>query len=641
VTDLDTLKQMLPIELVVGEYVQLRKAGSTYKGLCPFHSEKTPSFTVSPERSSYRCFGCGKYGDVVSFVMEIEKIDFKDALSRLARKAGIELTMDRPAPVDPEAEHTFALNEAASIFFQSALASPGGQAARDYLAQRGVTSQSFERFGLGWAPAGWDGLLTYLSSRGHDAGVVGRAGLAIHHAESGRTYDRFRNRLMFPIRDAKGRLTGFGGRELDGSQPKYMNSPQTNVFDKGGVLYLLDQAYDSAHKQGRLVVVEGYMDALIAHQAGFDNVVASLGTALTDKQLRLIQRAAKTVVVALDADSAGQRAIEQTVALADQVFERLRAPALTSYVPSERSPGRTVAVMPITLCVAALPDGKDPDEVIRESPEQWAALVEAALPIMEFLFQRVMNIPGNARRTEQANLHLLRVLAQLPDPLERGHYVDRLATALGVPESNVLSAMAAVRNRPNNSTLRAAERTESDAATSTPTGAMPNASELESDDNPPTPRRSAASPVWDSLSTRQRHVLSMLLRYPRLIGSYREALAGLEPQSARLALAWSFVLEHPEAQLYQDFAALLPDGETLTPGYLDALLNDTSTIPPLDLARQHADMDSAIDLLKGEHLRLRIVGAQERLRAASEADDDIRAELAALTTEKAALAAKR
>ncbi len=620
--DIEALKQALPIEALIGEYVPLRKAGASLKGLCPFHLEKTPSFTVSPERGSFRCFGCGKGGDVVNFYMEIEKVDFREAVSRLARKAGIEVDVERREPVDPDLEEIATLNEAAGLFFQSALLAGPGAAARAYVQRRGLTQPTVERFGLGWAPAGWDKLLRHLQSRGHSVEALERAGLVTRNAESGSVYDKFRDRLIFPIRDAKGRLTGFGGRELDGSQPKYLNSPQTKLFDKGSVLYLLPAAQEAARKGGRIVVVEGYMDALAAHQAGFGDVVASLGTALTDRQLRLLYKAARKVVVALDADAAGRRAVEHTIQLAQQVFDRRRIPQLSGRLTSERAPGRYTAQVDMTLHVAALPAGQDPDEVIAADPERWRALIDSAKPIVEFFFELVAADSGDsAERRQRVSEQLLPVIADIADPLERGHYVDRLASLLDIPESVIVSAIEQQRRRPP-------ERRPVSTEDATP----------EAVETPVSGRAAAPALVFTAERGRQRYVLSMLLRYPRIIAGYADALATLRPEDDRLAAAWDRVLTQRSAQTIDDVAAALPEDGPVTRGFLDAVLRDTALYPPLDEPRLRLALDDAIALLRAEQLRAKIARGQARLRSiAVEERPAVMAELAALAKEKTAL----
>lgn len=681
--DLEALKLALPIETVIGEYVQLRKAGATFKGLCPFHTEKSPSFTVSPQRGSFRCFGCGKSGDVVTFLMEIEKLDFKEAVRRLGRKAGIDVEVDRPQPVDPESEEVATVNEAAGLFFQGALASPAGAAARAYLQGRGITQATIDRFGLGWAPAGWDRLLRYLDQRGHSVESLGRAGLVTRNAESGGVYDRFRDRLIFPIRDAKGRLIGFGGRELDGAQPKYLNSPETKLFHKGNVLYLLDAAFDTARKAGVIVVVEGYMDALTAHQAGFGNVVASLGTALTERQLSLLYRTARKVVMALDADAAGQKAVQQTIHLAYQVFERQQTPQLSGRVASERTPGRYLAHVDMTLHVAALPPGVDPDEVILAEPQRWRALVDNALPIVEFFFDLVANgSAGAAERRQRANQELLPVIAEIADPLERGHYVDRLATVLEVPESVIVSAVEQLRRHPlaptstpfgarsGNGRWKAGDaargesawiRRQGNGARSEPgagpdcgdtagayppddgqegaaSSADPAAEDMELTSPPATGRRRGEIFEATGERSRQRYLLSMLLRYPRMIGRYAEALEPLRPDDERMGAAWDHLLAHPEARTPEDLTAALEGNELVTPAYLEALLRDTSAYQTLEEARLRVALDDAIALLRAERLRLAIARCQRELRDAEDGQRQaILERLVALTREKVAM----
>jgi len=673
--DLEALKLALPIESVVGEYVQLRKAGATLKGLCPFHTEKSPSFSVSPQRGNFRCFGCGKSGDVVTFLMEIEKLDFKEALRRLGRKAGIEVDVDRPQAVDPETEETATINEAASLYFQGALASAAGEKVRAYLQGRGISQSTIERFGLGWAPAGWDNLLRFLGQRGYAPDALERAGLVTRNAESGGVYDRFRDRLIFPIRDAKGRLTGFGGRELDGAQPKYLNSPETKLFHKGSVLYLLDAALDTARKAGVIVVVEGYLDALTAHQAGFGNVVASLGTALTERQLAMLYRTARKVVMALDADTAGQKAVQQTIHLAYQVFERQQTPQLSGSVASERTPGRYQVHVDMTLHVAALPLGVDPDEVILADPQRRRGLVDQALPIVEFFFNLVANEQGGpSERRQRANQELLPVIAEIADPLERGHYVDRLATLLEVPESVIVSAVEQLRrrplapatgSRPANGRWTPGDNARGAGTWVRPTDAGANSGRAEGNGPPlqadgvgpddggapdstepphpnetaaPTGRRSEAAFEATGERSRQRYLLSMLLRYPRMIAPYTDVLMPLRPDDERMGAVWDHVLGHPEARTFEDFSAGLEDSDLVTLPYLEAILRDTSAYQTLEEARLRVALEDATTLLRAERLRLEIGRFQRELRD-TEGEDRARLleRLVALTREKVAI----
>ena len=294
---------------LVSNYVQLRKTGRSYKGLCPFHQEKTPSFVVFPESGNFHCFGCGRGGDVFTFYMGVERVEFREALQELAKRAGIELvnTPSLPPEVDAHRNRLIELNELAATYYANVLrnTTPGG-AGLEVLAQRGVSAEIAERFGLGFAPDG-DALGRYLNQRGVDPALAAEAGL-LSERESGGYRDRFRNRLLFPIRTREGRVVGFGGRALGDAMPKYLNSPQSVIFDKSALLFGLDLAQEAIRREDQVVIVEGYMDAIAAHQFGYPNVIAAMGTAVTEQQIGLVKRLSRNIVLALDADAAGQGA---------------------------------------------------------------------------------------------------------------------------------------------------------------------------------------------------------------------------------------------------------------------------------------------------------------------------------------------
>jgi len=351
-----------------------------------------------------------------------------------------------PAPmVDPESEAIYAVNSAATLYFQSALRGTAGTSALAYLRKRGLVDATIERFALGFAPDGWDHLLRYLGQRGHAPGEIASAGLATKRDDGGH-YDRFRDPIIFPIRDAKARVLGFGGRGMGDAQPKYLNSPQTRVFDKGSVFYCQDVAAEHIRKGGRVVIVEGYMDALVAHQAGFGDVVASMGTSLTEKQVRTLNKSGRTVVLALDPDAAGFRAVERTIQLAYRTAQRELSPALTTRVPTERVAGRFTGSAHVRFQVVAVPDGKDPDELILSDPEAWRRLIDGALPIVDYYVKQVAaTLTDSLDFKRDAAARLVPILAELSDPLERDHYVSELARMLDVGEQTVAGLVAQQR----------------------------------------------------------------------------------------------------------------------------------------------------------------------------------------------------
>src|SRR4030042_2585588 len=305
---IDDVKQRLDIVQVVSEYTKLQKSGRNYKALCPFHSEKTPSFFVFPERQSWHCFGaCGTGGDVFSFIMKKEGVDFGQALRLLAQRASITLGQpETPAKAeDKEKERLFRINEAAAQYYHHLLLNTkAGEAARNYLSKRNVALETIIKFQLGFSPDSWEAVKNYLIDKGYEERELVRAGLIIER-ENETSYDRFRNRLMFPISDAQGGVTGFGARALDDSLPKYINSPQTIIFDKSSSLYGIDKAISAIRKKNLVIIVEGYMDVVLLHQSGWENVVASMGTSMTEKQVDITRKLRKNIDLALAPEEAG------------------------------------------------------------------------------------------------------------------------------------------------------------------------------------------------------------------------------------------------------------------------------------------------------------------------------------------------
>jgi DNA primase len=424
------VKQRLDIVEFVSEYVTLQKAGRNFKGLCPFHAEKHPSFFVFPEQQSWHCFGaCGTGGDIFSFIMKKEGIDFGQALRLLAQRGGITLSpLEAPSKAEDEKkERLFQINEAAAEYYNHLLLSTkAGAAVRSYLARRKVMPETIKEFRLGFSPDAWETIKNYLLGKGYTEKELVEAGLVIEK-EKGSSYDRFRNRLMFPIFDIQGRVTGFGARVLDDSLPKYINSPQTPTFDKSSILYGIDKAKSAIRKKNLVIIVEGYMDVLIAHQHGWQNVVGSMGTSLTEKQVEGIKRLTNNITLALDADLAGEEAT-------------LRGKAILAYSNAEAN-------------VILLPTGKDPDEVISEDPTLWQKLVEQAMPIMDFAFQSVISKVdiNKARDKSLAVQKLLPSIYEIKDPTQKFHYVEKLARALKINASEVeaaLQKLKTARKRP-------------------------------------------------------------------------------------------------------------------------------------------------------------------------------------------------
>jgi DNA primase len=410
------VKQRLDIVEFISEYVTLQKAGRNFKGLCPFHSEKHPSFFVFPEQQSWHCFGaCGTGGDIFSFIMKKEGVDFGQALRLLAQRGGVTLSpREGPSKAEDEKkERLFQINEAAAEYYYHILsATKTGATARSYLTRRNIVPETIKEFRLGFSPDAWETIKNYLLGKGYTEKELVEAGLIIEKEEGG-SYDRFRNRLMFPICDIQGRVTGFGARVLDDSLPKYINSPQTPIFDKGNSQYGIDKAKSAIRKKDLVIIVEGYMDVLTAHQHSWQNVVGSMGTSLTEKQVEGIKRLTNNIILALDADLAGEEAT-------------LRGRAILAYSNIEAN-------------VILLPPGKDPDEVIGDEPALWQELVEQAMPIMDFAFQSVIGKVdiNKARDKSVAMQKLLPSIHEIKDPAQKFHYVDKLARALRMERSAV------------------------------------------------------------------------------------------------------------------------------------------------------------------------------------------------------------
>ena len=428
-TTIAEVKERLDIADVVSRYVPLQRAGRNLRALCPFHQERTPSFYVFPETKTWRCFGaCATGGDVISFVQRREDLDFTGALHLLAEQAGVALPQ-RATP--SHHERLYAANQEAAQFYHQRLLSPEGEEAHRYLEGRGLSQEIIETFLLGYSPSDPRALTRHLTELGYTEEELTTAGLL--RGEAGGRYDQFRNRVIYPIRDQQGRGIGFGARELDGATPKYLNTPRTPIFDKGATLYGLDRATEAIRRLGVGVIVEGYMDVIAAHQHGFTNVVASMGTALTQGQLASLQRFSATFVLALDPDTAGQAATLQRLEEATSSFQEARG---TAAVRSARG-GHifTTPVQHFSLQVAHLPEGRDPDQVIRQDPPEWERLVGQALPLLDYLLEVMaarydMTTPEGKAQAAERLVPL--VYSHVTNFVEQDQYFQRLADLLGV-----------------------------------------------------------------------------------------------------------------------------------------------------------------------------------------------------------------
>lgn len=431
----DEIKHRIDLVEFIGRSTRLQKSGRNFRGLCPFHTEKTPSFYVFTDRATWRCFGsCGEGGDLFSFVQKRDGVEFRDALRELAREAGVELSPgsnERRSRV----ERLATVMAAAVAYYERQLAGPGGEAARAYLSdKRGMRETTIAAFHLGWAPDDWRGLRGYLHGRGYsDDDMVG-AGLLVEPDGGREPYDRFRGRVIIPIADERGQFVAMGGRGMQGEEPKYLNSPQTELFDKGRTLFGLHGAADAIRDAGTVVVVEGYMDVLGPWQAGFKNVVATMGTSLTENHAGLLRRFARRVVLAMDPDAAGLAAAER----AGGLFLGLDSPE--NMARAAKSADAIAGKAELDLRVAPLPAGKDPDELTRDDPEGWQRAIAEAAPFAAFLLDRLIGAtppesPLEARRLVD---RMAPVLRAVHDPVERAMYVQRVARRLHVSEDAVV-----------------------------------------------------------------------------------------------------------------------------------------------------------------------------------------------------------
>ena len=432
---IDEVKERLDIVEVISAYVPLKRAGRHYKGLCPFHAEKTPSFVVFPETGTWYCFGaCGTGGDVFTFLMRRENLDFREALEHLARLAGVPLPAAQPHDSEAERhrERLRAICAAAARYYHHLLFHhPQGTAARAYLSQRGITEETMVAFQLGYALDDWEAGQRHLLGQGYTLEELAEAGLVVERQHGRGYYDRFRGRVMIPICDVQGRVIGFGARALGQDEPKYLNSPQTPIFDKSRTLFGLDKARQAIRAADQVIIVEGYMDVITAHQHGYANVVASMGTALTEHQLRQLKRYTRNFTLALDPDVAGRQATLRGLEQAREALDRETIP-----VPSPDGLMRYERRLDAELRILTLPEGQDPDEVIRRAPDQWPELVKRALPIIDFYLQWAAEAYdlNTAHGKASAVATIAPLIREVADEVIRQHYIQQLARRIQVEE---------------------------------------------------------------------------------------------------------------------------------------------------------------------------------------------------------------
>ena len=412
-TDIEEIKSRLNIVDVLGEYIRLDKAGANWRAVCPFHNEKTPSFMVNEEKQIWHCFGCQKGGDIFGFVMEMEGIEFRETLGILADKAGVKLQSYNPQKTE-EKNRTLEILEWATKFYEVQLWKGEGQKKIiEYLYSRGLNEEVAKEFRLGYAPAGWKNVLTFLIKRGYKTEEIARTGLLVKKENSNDYYDRFRDRIIFPIADYSGKILGYSARVSPGgdeSQAKYVNTPETEVYHKSRVLYGLDKAKSEIKKFNEVLLVEGNMDVIASHQAGIKNTVAVSGTALTAEQIEIMKRYTRNIKMFFDMDSAGEQATKKSVKLC-------------------LSKGMSAKIVSLT-------QGKDAADMAKESPDKLRENVAEAKPVMEYFFQRLFNKfnKNNVEDKKKITEELLEMILILENEVEKNHWIKKLGDDLGVSE---------------------------------------------------------------------------------------------------------------------------------------------------------------------------------------------------------------
>ncbi|QYK50951.1 MAG: DNA primase [Anaerolineales bacterium] len=509
-SNVEEVKARLAIEDIVSESgVQLRRAGKNLSGFCPFHSNtRTPSFVVFPESGTWRCFGqCNEGGDIFKYVMKKEGLDFSEALRRLADRAGVQLRAPSPMEQAAKEQHGRLRDalEAAVRFYHAQLHTPAGAPVLSYLHGRSLTDETIAAFELGYAPETLEPLAAAVQQAGFTLEEMMEAGL-LSQSDDGRRYARFRHRLIFPIRDANGKMAGFGARALsDDAVPKYLNSAQGPLFDKGNLLYGMDKARKHIRTQDEAVLVEGYMDVIALHQAGFPNAVSPMGTALGEQQLRTLKRLSTRIVLALDADAAGDKATLRGLEVARKSLDREADPVFDAR-GLLRHEGRLQADIRVT----ALPDGKDPDEIVSADPEAWPRLLLAARPIVEHVMYSLAAGKDlqDAKVKRELAAQVLPLIADVPSPVERDSYTQKLARLLQVDERSLMAERPA---------RAAAPRRRSQE----PAPSLPEARPLPS--------------IEDSTVRLESHCMGIIIRQPELL--YRVDRALLEAGLPRLSLS--------------------------------------------------------------------------------------------------------
>jgi DNA primase len=425
-SQIEEIKNKLNVVDIVGSYIKLTKTGANYRGACPFHSEKKPSFFVSPARQMWKCFGCGAGSSIFDFVMKVEGVEFGDALRILANKAGIELKRENPQ-LRTERQRLYEICDLACSFFEKQLGnSSWGKEAKDYLLKRGIKKESIIKWRLGYSPDTWQGLSDFLVGRGYTRQEIVKAGLAVDSEKGNNPYDRFRGRIIFPVFDLNSQVVGFGARVFkeknEKDVAKYINTPQTLLYDKGNILYGLNNAKLDVRKKNQCVLTEGYTDAIMAHQAGFENTVAASGTALTLRHLNILKRYTDNLLLAFDMDLAGDTATKRGINLAE-------------------SQGFNIKV------IETYDNAKDPAEIILENPQSWEESLTKAKSIMDYYFDSALAKldRSSPQGKKEIGKMVLPAIKRLPNKIEQSHWIQKLSQKLDIREEAIIEELRNIK----------------------------------------------------------------------------------------------------------------------------------------------------------------------------------------------------
>lgn len=500
----EEIKARIDIVDLISETVQLRKAGSSYSGMCPFHDNKrTPAFAVFPDSGTWRCFGqCNEGGDIFSFVMKKEGWDFKETLEHLAKRAGVELRPQTPHQQarNEQTDRLRDLLEAVVVFYRHQLRNTAaGADALRYLHDRGLDDETIDTWGVGYAQDSFEITLNHLTEKDFTRDEILAAGM-VSQRDNGHIFDRFRDRVTFAIRDERGRMTGFGARALRKDQvPKYLNSPQTILFDKGRMLYGLDRARSPIREANQVVIVEGYMDVIVPHMHGFTNLVSPMGTALTEDHLRLLKRRSRNIILALDPDAAGSRATMRGLEIARETMDRKQEVTLDA-----RGLIRHEGAIDADIRVAILPEGLDPDEIVIQDPQQWQAIITNAKPIITHVMETLAigKNRSDPKVKSEIAAQVMSLIDDVGNAIERDTYRQHLARFLRIDEHTLLQSVA----RPSKQKRRTRSQPTPQENNSQPT------------------RKTPLSSLAQTLQKTEKHCIAILLRRPQYVYRLDRAL---------------------------------------------------------------------------------------------------------------------